>query len=82
MNKKMSLKDKKIELKEIGSNEDLLDIVIENDFWLKYKDVKKAALDFKYEIMDLDDDEMTQGEMEIKYRLLEKYNEFFGDFEQ
>jgi len=48
---------------------------------LKY-DFKEAVIEFKNEINDLEDDEMNNSELEIKYRILDKFKDIFGDFEK
>jgi hypothetical protein len=70
-----TLENNKIELSEIGDNSDLLEIVIENQFWLKYDDVKKALQCFEDNISALYDIETQE---QIQYFI----KEIFGDFEK
>jgi hypothetical protein len=81
-----TLENNKIELREIGDNDDLLEIVIKNQFWFKYNDVKKSANEFERYLNDFS---IPTDYFETKEEYLErilnkieiKYKETFGYFE-
>jgi len=73
MTTEKKLQNKKIELSEIGDNSDLLEIVIENQFWFKYEDVKEAILEFEKYLYD---------DRTLKETCERRFKQIFGDFEK
>jgi hypothetical protein len=75
------LKNNKIELREIGDNDDLLEIVIKNQFWFKSEDVKDKILEFEEFLIDYIsnfDDEF--GSMEKCLKEKHKAKDLFKTF--